>query len=706
MLEHKTLILQQELSKKFNIEPNDLRKHFFRDTFVKIISDKNVSSEKIELVFDYFRKQIDTKDDLLDIETKKNLVLNILDEGKFQTFEKYIRHGVPDKNEERMDFIANFYDIKIDDLEIDSANFNYTFENIDSSFEQHIKVIGERNQAYNNKTYHKIIESAKKRIDIISITGEKIYIELLDMLKYKLLNESVRIRLLTINPINEFMKIRQNKLGKNSTADFYKFSDKLKFQLPNILYKFKEENIDAFSKNDSVFEHNYYDDIPYFGYIRVDNQIIYEIYSSHQKSKRALVLNFDKNTLPLFEYLTEHFNSLWYTSKPKFRIDNSTLPENIYDEITGLNSSFAPYTIEKRFPKIISDLLKQIENKKFEKELEDLKTISTVDYIFGQHKEYKIWNKYIARYVDKSILDVPFIFAEFYFYWKIIEKTKYFENKIDPFKIQKQESSYKAVNSIATLIDFINDKSISIQNKWEKIFINLLWSNREGDLSQISMQSANKSNEIENILINDISETFTFIKNNCYQIDFILDNSGYELSATLVLVYFLLENDLVKDINLHAKKYPFFVSDTTKEDINFILDIFKKHDNKNTQYVAKKLEIFFGNNIKIFDDSFWCEPLYFSDERIKNSLYRSHLVIIQGDLNYRRLIGDRLWAYDMDIKMLTKYFPTNVLIVRTLKSEVLVNIPLDKIKEISQKNKKWLVDGSYGIIQLVEKQLY
>jgi len=694
-----TLHLQKELMKKFDFSSkNNLTKNFFNDEITRILNMADIDNSKVEILFDYFKDRIsELKGNYdIDIEEKRKVLLEYIDPSKFQTWEKYARYVTTKVNNKTVEIMTTVLDIKIktNTSQPEESNFSNTNDNIN--------VLGERIEVYNAGKYHELLSKAEKRIDIIAITGEKIFLDLIDIIKEKLLTKNISIKFLTIDPNSEFMELRLKKLHGNSQTDFLKFSNLLKFQFPNILYKLKEDNIDIFRKNDANIEHRYYDNIPYFGFIRVDDQIIYEIYTSHQKSKKSLVLTFNRKN-QLFEYFTDHFNSLWYSSKEKFRIDSGTEAKNIYEEITGKNSKFAPYTIASRFPKLVSNLLEQQENQKYKQSLELLKEINKIEFIIGKHSEYKIWNKYIAKFNDKNIHNVPFLFAEFYFYWKILDATNYFETKIDPFRNQKQASALKATNSIQDLVKFVFDKNITINDKWENIFTNLLWSNREGDLSQISMLSSKSNSEKEQILINDTLKSHDFIKNNCYQVDFILDNSGYELATTLVLVFFLFENKLVKDINLHAKKYPFFVSDTTIEDINFMLKIFAEHSDENINYMAETLTSYLNKNLKVYDDEFWTEPINFDNDKIKNKLYRSHLVIIQGDLNYRRLIGDNLWAYDMDINLLTKYFPTNFLIIRTLKSEVLVNVPYEKVQEISENNPQWLTDGSYGIIQLVKR---
>jgi len=79
------------------------------------------------------------------------------------------------------------------------------------------------------------------------------------------------------------------------------------------------------------------------------------------------------------------------------------------------------------------------------------------------------------------------------------------------------------------------------------------------------------------------------------------------------------------------------------------------------------------------------------------------LVILKGDVNYRRLLSDRHWPYTTLIAEIAYYFPTTLLILRTLKGEIMVNLKEGQAEELQAQDPDWLTNGKRGIIQHVER---
>ena len=77
----------------------------------------------------------------------------------------------------------------------------------------------------------------------------------------------------------------------------------------------------------------------------------------------------------------------------------------------------------------------------------------------------------------------------------------------------------------------------------------------------------------KNILGNDLaklSEHVLKIKNG--RIDFVLDNAGFELYCDMVYADWLIQSGICDQVVFHGKKIPWFVSDVTKQDWNWILN--------------------------------------------------------------------------------------------------------------------------------------
>jgi hypothetical protein len=66
------------------------------------------------------------------------------------------------------------------------------------------------------------------------------------------------------------------------------------------------------------------------------------------------------------------------------------------------------------------------------------------------------------------------------------------------------------------------------------------------------------------------------------------------------------------------------------------------------------------------------------------------------------LLEDRKWPFSTSLETLLSWFPTSVAVLRTLKSEILVGIPEEMAVRMFEKDPSWLIDGRWGIVQLLE----
>ncbi len=89
---------------------------------------------------------------------------------------------------------------------------------------------------------------------------------------------------------------------------------------------------------------------------------------------------------------------------------------------------------------------------------------------------------------------------------------------------------------------------------------------------------------------------------------------------------------------------------------------------------------------------------------LSDELSNYDLIIHKGDVNYRRLLSDRHWPYTTSIREIIKYFPASILILRTLKSEIIVNLKNIQVKKVEAEDPEWFINGKRGIIQYIKKE--
>jgi hypothetical protein len=72
------------------------------------------------------------------------------------------------------------------------------------------------------------------------------------------------------------------------------------------------------------------------------------------------------------------------------------------------------------------------------------------------------------------------------------------------------------------------------------------------------------------------------------------------------------------------------------------------------------------------------------------------LLIVKGDANYRRLLGDRHWDTNTPFPDVVDYLPCGVLALRTLKSEVSVGIDPSRVPT---EDPDWMINGKWGLAE-------
>jgi hypothetical protein len=86
---------------------------------------------------------------------------------------------------------------------------------------------------------------------------------------------------------------------------------------------------------------------------------------------------------------------------------------------------------------------------------------------------------------------------------------------------------------------------------------------------------------------------------------------------------------------------------------------------------------------------------------LRQSLARSAVVLIKGDVNYRRLLDDRAWPHNTRMEDVCSYFPAPFVTLRTLKGEIMVGLKPGQAEELQAADPIWMINGKRGVIQLV-----
>ncbi len=327
------------------------------------------------------------------------------------------------------------------------------------------------------------------------------------------------------------------------------------------------------------------------------------------------------------------------------------------------------------------------------------------------------WAAFIQPYIGQNWLQVPWFFAETYFYRRILEATAYFGpgsgKGVDPFSYQKKQGlsvSREAIRLLAGQVKLMHEGQVSNEEILARLLLFDLWGNQV-DLSlwPVGVEEKpdhNDSDEQEaHTLVNDsarVAQTVFSGREPARRVDFILDNAGFELVADLFLAATMLDRNMTGQIVMHAKPHPTFVSDAMIVDVRQSITWLAEDDDPQVIAIARSLASFQEEGrLRISEDWFWTSPLemWLMPKKVRAELAKADLIISKGDANYRRLLGDRHWPKTTRFAEVVAYMPAPLLALRTLKSEIAVGLRLEQIEELDQKDPDWIFDGRWGVIQ-------
>ena len=153
---------------------------------------------------------------------------------------------------------------------------------------------------------------------------------------------------------------------------------------------------------------------------------------------------------------------------------------------------------------------------------------------------------------------------------------------------------------------------------------------------------------------------------------------------------------------------PWFVSDSLQKDVFWTLDCLQEHPLAALSQLGTALrEHIDEKRILVTDHVFYTLPYEFSKmTRVCPDLYtelqKSYLIILKGDLNYRKLVADRRWPHTTSFRTgLSGFEPSAVCTLRTLKAETVVGLPEGCAEKVAEQDENWLHNGKYGVVQLL-----
>ncbi|KAG6901946.1 hypothetical protein C0995_006468 [Termitomyces sp. Mi166 len=301
-------------------------------------------------------------------------------------------------------------------------------------------------------------------------------------------------------------------------------------------------------------------------------------------------------------------------------------------------------------------------------------------------------------------------------------------NTFDPFLSQKMSTFSQSGTSIRQIAASIHElefgKSTLDNEKLAILFREMLQMCLWGNATDLSLLTHMSAVDIEHlqavgkdaqaarqqfILKDDQEQLWKHLSSlEAGRVDFVLDNSGFELFTDLVFADFLVTyTPYVSTVYFHPKLIPWFVSDVTppdfwqtftsllepsffptpvgdtsappSESLAHMVARWKKYLEQGVFNLSVPSDTPLGGHAPAAE--FWTSPwpcwnMEIHAPELFETLKKSDLVIFKGDLNYRKLVGDVRWPawtpFQTAIGPLAGSFP--LLSLRTNKADVVVGV--------------------------------
>ncbi|MCT9928915.1 damage-control phosphatase ARMT1 family protein [Planotetraspora sp. A-T 1434] len=317
--------------------------------------------------------------------------------------------------------------------------------------------------------------------------------------------------------------------------------------------------------------------------------------------------------------------------------------------------------------------------------------------------DHAAWAEWGRDKIGRRWVDVPFLWAESYFYRKLLAATGYFEDGpwrgVDPFGPFKQaESESAAADAELAALDEV--AALPPGERAAGLLLGSLWGNR-ADLS-FAITLTGEHERVARLVVDDSALLWSLLRDRAPgKVVLVADNAGRELLADLAFADHLLAEGLAGEVVLHVKVYPYFVSDATPADVVACLRRLAAAPGEAGKAGGRLWQAMASGRLSLRAHPFSCAPLPYRDmpDDLRADFASASVTLMKGDLNYRRLIGDAVWAEGTSFAEVTRYFPGAVVALRTLKSDALAGVPEPTRIALDASGNPWRTTGTHALIQ-------
>ena len=385
--------------------------------------------------------------------------------------------------------------------------------------------------------------------------------------------------------------------------------------------------------------------------------------------------------------------------------------------------SFAEYTIVKRKPQILADVIEHndyspeiVEGiRAFADEIASCAVAFLDDNGSLENPECAAdvaqWRESWLPWCGRTWRQVSWYFAETFFYRRLLQVVRYDVPgpwfHVDPFEPQKLAELARGLGTLARLCA-ATPEGLGQQEQFRLLVGRCLWGNR-ADLSNLGTRErahdAMHGDDESRLLVDHRDALWMRVAAaGTRRIDWVCDNSGLELLNDLVLIDMLLAQGLVSLVRMWVKPRPFFVSDAMAKDVSATIAALQAHDDRGLSALGQRLAAYRDDGRLAVDTHpfFTCALHYRAmPDDLRETMSACDLIVLKGDVNYRRLLDDGHWPHTADLAEIAAYMPRSFVSLRTLKGEIMVGLAQGVAERLAAEDPRWLISGERGLIHLV-----
>jgi hypothetical protein len=360
--------------------------------------------------------------------------------------------------------------------------------------------------------------------------------------------------------------------------------------------------------------------------------------------------------------------------------------------------------MEKRVPAIARDVishhphLSAAMKRSIERLASDIEADAPIPAPRPPAPDVEAWAAAYDAHRGETWLGAEWFYAEYAFYRELAIACRFWETGRDPFASVKEEE-LRSDGLWTRLGDALAAASgRTPEERVGSLMEQSLWGNRV-DLSYRVAANRTSADESD-LLADDRAATVPLLTRSPADVHVAIDNTGTELALDLALVDALLEEERTR-VTLHLKMQPVFVSDATAADVWMLVDRMRARGGDVSRLAERLGRAFDAERLSFAPDPFWSGPVFLGNapRHVRAAMSSATVLVLKGDANYRRLVGDAVWPPQATFAQACVDIPCPVVCLRTMKSDAVVGLRAGLAEQLDATEPRWRIDGKRGVIQ-------